>query len=218
MMHDSYQKALAFILEGQTEKEFYLELLSYICKVNGYTIMNSHDEVTGEIIWLISNYDSKILVKLNVVGTISSITNSASWFKTQCVKKFKTTWSVFLCYDTDNYNNEITKFHEGDWKQLRKKLKKSGAFEIVDIAASADIEDIMLTDINGICKFLGVDEQSLPGSSKGKRKMKKLFNSLGFTYHEGKRANSLIKALNMEFIIEHTNVPLFEIEKRISFN
>ena len=40
---------------------------------------------------------------------------------------------------------EISKFYEGDWAILRSSLKR--ATQIFDIAASADIEDIMLIDL-----------------------------------------------------------------------
>lgn len=65
-------------------------------------------------------------------------------------------WTVYLCYDTDSSNSNISKFYEGDWKILRQDLEKSKTTTIVDLAASADIEDIMLYDIESVLAFLGI--------------------------------------------------------------
>ena len=63
-------------------------------------------------------------------------------------------WKVFLCYDTDSSEYDITKFYQDDWKLLRKDLIKAKTEEIIDLAASADIEDIILTDLSGVCAYL----------------------------------------------------------------
>ena len=119
--------------------------------------------------------------------------HSSRWFISQCKNKHRDvgSWIVFLCYDLDNYKNDITKFYEGDWVNLRTSLKKK-AKAVHDIAAAADIEDIILSDIEGISRFLGSpNTMALPTGSKGKAKLKKLFRQANRTYHEGKRARTL---------------------------
>ena len=87
------------------------------------------------------------------------MTNSATWFHRACVKEYSNIgWSVFLCYDTDAYNSDITKFHEGDWLRLRQSIE-SDAESIADLAAQADIEDVMLCDFQGVLAFLGFGQQ-----------------------------------------------------------
>ena len=83
------------------------------------------------------------------------------------------------------------------------------------MAAQADIEDIMLVDVDSIFKFLSMNPVTVPSGSKGKMKMKKLFRlkGPGVAYHEGTRAEPLIKSLNFEKIIKDSPVPLVEIEK-----
>ena len=94
----------------------------------------------------------------------------------------------------------------------------SQATQIFDIAASADIEDIMLVDLPNILKYLGLDEvASLPGR-KGKAKMKNLYRSVGATYHEGSRAKSLIDSLDMQYLLDNAPVPLYKIEEEIFCN
>lgn len=120
-------------------------------------------------------------------------------------------WWVFLCYDVDDYKEDISKFYEGDWATLRSSLNKAKA--VIDVAAAADIEDVMLCDLNSICNYLGcIVPESLKGR-KGKIKLKNLFRDNGQTYHEGKKARTVIESLDMNILIEANLVPLKEIER-----
>ena len=159
--------------------------------------------------------DEISIVKINVVGTITQIPNSDRWFHSQCCEPYgdDCVWDVFLCYDTDNYKSDITKFYEGDWKKLRASLRKAN--EIFDLAASADIEDVMLQDQEGICRFLGcINPGPLPGN-KGKKKMISLYKKCGKIYHEGDKAREMIKSLDMEKIIRGNLVPLHIVEENL---
>ena len=94
---------------------------------------------------------------MNAVGTITQIHNSASWLQNNCVqaKGKKIPWTVFLCYDTDSYNADVTKFYKDDWKTFRKMINaQRGVKKIVDMAVDADIEDIFLLDLHGISCFI----------------------------------------------------------------
>ena len=175
-MKDCFEKGIAFILEGDTEKIFYLSLLRHLCeKYDRITLSKETDSASGEIFYTLSDYEHKVLIKFNVVGTISQITNSGSWFETRCFGQYeKLDWTVFLCYDTDNYTPNISKFYEDDWKELRKTISKHKSCSIIDLAAQADIEDIMLLDSEGVFKFLGITPVVIPSASKGKWKMKKI--------------------------------------------
>ncbi len=216
-MGDCFEKGVAFILEGDTEKVFYLTLLKHLCgKYNGISINKQTDNNSGEIFYTIGNAEHSVLIKFNVVGTISQITNSGSWFEKRCYGQHKSlTWTVFLCYDTDNYTPNISKFYEDDWKELRKNISKRKSCSIIDLAAQADIEDIMLVDADGVFKFLDMSPIPIPSGSKGKAKMKKIFRAkkLGCAYHEGSRAEDLINALDLDKIISNSPVPLEKIQE-----
>lgn len=216
-MGDCFEKGIAFILEGDTEKVFYFSLLEHFCKkYSGITIQKKTDANTGEIFYVLGNSEHSILIKFNVVGTISQITNSGNWFEKRCYNQYKNlNWTVFLCYDTDNYTPNISKFYEDDWKELRKTISKRKSCSIIDIAAQADIEDIMLVDADGIFNFLGMAPIPIPNGSKGKVKMKKIFRAKGpgSAYHEGSRAEGLIKALDLDKIISKSPVQLNKIQQ-----
>ena len=215
-MEDRFEKGIAFILEGDTEKVFYLALLKHLCeKYKEVTINKKTDSSSGEVFYTLGNSSHEVLIKFNVVGTISQITNSGNWFEKRCYNQHKSlAWTVFLCYDTDNYLPNISKFYEDDWTELRKTISKRKSCSIIDLAAQADIEDIMLVDSDGIFDFLGIPPSPIPTGSKGKVKMKKIFRSKGpgSAYHEGERAESLINALDFEKIIAISPVPLNKIE------
>ena len=211
-MDDYFMKGIAFILEGDTEKVFYLALLTHFCKKHAGTLLEKcTDSGSGEVFYTIGNKDRKVLIRFNVVGTISQITNAGQWFDKRCYGQSKSLeWTVFLCYDTDNYTPNISKFYEGDWYELRKSISKRKSCKIIDLAAQADIEDIMLLDLKGIFDYLQMNPIPIPTGSKGKVRMKKIFRAKGkgCAYHEGERAAPLINRLNLEKIVSASPVPL----------
>lgn len=87
-------------------------------------------------------------------------------------------------------------------------MKKAKAEEIIDLAASADIEDILLFDIAGICRYLDIDIPDKPQGRKGKAKMKALFRSCGRAYHEGDKAEDMIESLDFQKIVENSPLNL----------
>ena len=215
-MGDCFEKGIAFILEGDTEKVFYLSLLKHLCnKYNGVFLNKQTDPNSGEIFYSLENGNHKVLIMFNIVGTISQITNSGNWFEKRCYAQHKSlNWIIFLGYDTDNYVPNISKFYEDDWKELRKSISKRKSCTIIDLAAQADIEDIMLLDVESIFKFLAMDPIPIPSGSKGKVKMKKIFRAKGHgcAYHEGERAEQLIKTLDLDKIVATSPVPLKKIQ------
>ncbi len=217
-MCEKYDRGVAFILEGDTEKEFYMALLNFLCKKHRTSLERQvKNESSPDIVYSIETPNGVFLIKFNVVNAISQVPRAGKWFLSQCYKKYPEidTWNVFLCYDTDCHKDTISKFREGDWDTLRKQLKNK-AQKVADMAAAADIEDLLLQDINGISNFLGSSAVlNVPTGRKGKTKMKKLYRSMNKTYHEGARAREMIDSLDMQLIIDSDFVPLKEIELAI---
>ena len=194
----TYKKGIAFIYEGDTEKYFYQEFLSH--KAKGMMECGFHtyyDNQQKEVVSHSLVQEEYRLIKHKPVGTITQMPNIAEWIKNSCVINHPgIPWNVCLCYDTDSYKDDLSKFHEGDWKDLREKLLEYDIKDICDLAAKADIEDIMLSDYIGVCNFLSIPVDTVVTGKKGKSKMKKLFREAGKSYHEGERAQPLIKALD----------------------
>ena len=218
-MNNEFIRGIAFIVEGATEKVFYRNFLQWLADNNENCSFNKIDNPDiGEIAFEWLSGEESILIKFNVVGTVTQVVHSGKWFTNTCAKKYKIPWQVFLCYDTDSPDKDISKFYEGDWKLLRDELKKSKAKEIIDLAASADIEDVMLVDIESICKYLGITAPKELKGRKGKAKMKALYRLCGNTYHEGDKAENMIKNLDFQKIINEGPIDLKKLENNIKYN
>ena len=86
------------------------------------------------------------------------------------------------------------------------------AQRVVDLAAKADIEDVMLCDLPGVLSFLGLPpETEMPPGNKGKTKLKKLYRKVApnKAYHSGERAKDLISHLDMAEI--RASAPVHEL-------
>lgn len=209
-------RGLAFIVEGATEKVFYLEYLSQLREAKGFALRK--DLETQEDRYAITSAGDKKVVMMVSVNSVSQMTNSATWFNRTCVgENPEVAWTVFLCYDIDEYNSDITKFHEGDWAMLRESIAPS-ARKIVDMAAEADIEDVILCDLPSVLSFLGLPpETEVPPGNKGKTKLKKLYRKVApnKAYHSGERAKDLISHLDMAEVRASAPVPLGEIDRAV---
>lgn len=210
----TFDKGIAFICEGDTEKEFYLSMLTFLCNKYNAIMEKQEPQDVEDVIYQIQVGDTCLLVKFYCANTVSGIPKAGKWFEAECLKKYgaRKEWEIFLCYDTDSHNNTVSQFQEGDWQDLREKLSK--AKKITDLAAAADIEDIMLVDLQSICDYLKiaiVSYNDLKGR-KGYAKMKYLYRGCGKSYHKGKRARPMIDYLNKQKIIDSGVIPLCEIE------
>lgn len=213
-MSEVYTKGFAFIFEGETEKQFYFSLLDHLCKKHGATIERIENKDDPDIIYELNFADKKSLIKFVTANSITKIHCFGNWFNYSCYSKHNIDWIVFLCYDTDNYKYDISKFYENEWKELRELL--GNAKKVIDIAAAADIEDIMLKDLMSVLKFISAPQQSVTlRGRKGKVRMKNLFRDNNCTYHEGKRARPLIDLLDKQLLIDDGTIPLKEIEENM---
>ena len=208
-MEKNYTEGIAFILEGATEKVFYKALLEFLSHSDeGIVFYKGKSDDASEIIFCWQIGDRNILIKFYVVGTITQMVHSGKWFQNMCHKKHKCPWTVYLCYDTDSVNASISKFYEGDWKALRQEIEALKETQIIDLAASADIEDIILLDYKGVLNFLGLPSHTEVTGRKGKAKMKALHRLIGRAYHEGERAEGMIRALNFDKIVNDAPIQL----------
>ena len=80
-------RGVAFIFEGQTEHIFYNSMLQYFVDKNeGFRIVKEIDKSTSDYMYIISNDNQSIVVRMYTVGTIISHTSAAArWFKSNCL-------------------------------------------------------------------------------------------------------------------------------------
>lgn len=223
-MEKDFDQGFALIMEAETERQFYEALLLHFAqKHSECTLEQRKDTDTFERYYVVHGPFGQRIVRMNAVGTITQIHNSASWFNNKAaLTKGSVPWTVFLCYDTDNYNADVTKFYEDDWKEFRQRLSARRAKKIIDLAANADIEDIFLQDLHGISLYLGLQAEltpeDIPTGRKGSARLKQLLIRLrkqgrtNIFYHKGERARDLIDCLDMDKIIQSNIVPLHLLE------
>ena len=217
-MENNYTEGIAFILEGATEKVFYKALLDFLSQSDERVIFyKDKSDDASEIIFCWQYKDRKILIKFYVVGTITQMVHSGKWFQNMCHKKHRFPWTVYLCYDTDSANASISKFYEGDWKMLRQEIETLSKTRIFDLAASADIEDIILLDAESVLNFLGLSISTELTGRKGKAKMKALYRHIGKAYHEGERAKDMIATLDFDKIINDAPIKLRALKEQLFF-
>lgn len=193
---------IAVISEGVTEKVFYREYFLHVCRKLGLQVELTTISDTPAL--LISGKMGVATVLFQSMDSVSQMPNADRWFLNVCIPLYpRYEWHVFLCYDTDECNDDVTKFYEGDWEILRSTLRPH-AESVVDMAAQADIEDVFLGDKGSILRFLDLpDSTPVPFSKKGKRKLRKLFRLAGQTYHPGDRAKALIESLDMDIVAKN---------------
>ena len=224
-MTNKYNKGIAFIAEGDTECQFYDALLKHYCKKHqDCSLSEEQDPANFETYYTLTGPFGIKIIRMNSVGTITQMHNSASWFNNICaLKGDRYPWTVFLCYDTDEYNANITKFYQDDWQTFRARIAKRRAKRIIDLAADADIEDLMLLDLHGISRYMerktDLTQDDIPKGRKGSARLKQLFiqqRALGETkmyYHKGDRARALIDCLDMDVICAGNLLQLDMIER-----
>ena len=225
-MDQEFEQGFALIMEADTEYQFYQALfLHYGRKHPECSIECLNDPVTFEPHYIVHGSFGKRIVRLNAVGTITQIHNSASWFSNRCLSGHPQAknWTVFLCYDMDDYSSDVSKFYEGDWAQFRSQLSLLGVQTVIDLAASADIEDIFLLDLDGISRYMELSQPltsaDIPSGRKGAARLKRLFaaqrskQATRKAYHKGERSRALIDCLDLDRIITQNLLPLFQLEQ-----
>ena len=132
-------KCLVFILEGDTEKEFYKYLVQYIKKKHQVTKFSTQIEY----------------LDVKGVGCFKKIAGRK--FEKDVKKKYGSDceYTVVLCRDTDVF--ELSPKPPVKWKDVKKDFLEKGASRVIDVKAKHSIEDWFLYDLDGIAKFLKVE-------------------------------------------------------------
>lgn len=123
-------------------------------------------------------------------------------------------WTVVLCYDTDG--DASLSLDTRAWRRFRQDLAKM-KLSVIDLAADADIEDVMLVDIEGVRKFLRLNSDIEPHGRKGKAKLKSLYKAVDVTqpYKSGERARNLIRNLSFDVIEERAPMDIKTLRQAV---
>ena len=206
---EGYVKGLAFVVEGPTERVFYHEYLQWCCRKKPGT---SIEQLPNKD-FAIRTKDGDVLIRFNVKGSVSSVPNAMNWVRSTCLAS-DMPWTVVLCYDTDG--DASLNLDTRAWRRFRQDLAKM-KLPVIDLAADADIEDVMLVDIEGVRRFLGLNSDIEPHGRKGKAKLKSLYKAVDVTqpYKSGERARNLISNLSFDVIEERAPMDIKTLRQAV---
>ena len=135
-------------------------------------------------------------------------------FKNDSIMKFKKLrdsnpnkeFIVALCYDTDVF--EFASTPPIVWSDVKARMLKFGANEVIQVRARKSIEDWLLYDVTGICKWLRIKEPSKITGKNGYEKIQSLFKKGNKIYIKGRKVSGLLERLDIQKIMNSVNKEL----------
>lgn len=190
---------VVLFVEGETDEVFFKALIDY------YKTVSTTELHPWRICNLrgVTRYSSKLLAKLRN-EFLPDAKNKAYKIQTVCCS-----------YDTDVF--EVRNPLMVDWNALKKAVKRLGVDELIQLGIKSSIEDWLLCDQEGICRFLKLKDfpKSLNGNS-GNEKLNDLFGRAKKVYQKGYQTKGLVAALNMG-VIRNKNMNVLEpLEKALN--
>ena len=195
MAKQSKSTALQVVLfvEGETDEVFFKALIDY------YRTVSTTEFNPCRICNLrgVTRYSSKLLAKLRN-EFLPDAKNKAYRIQTVCCS-----------YDTDIF--EMRNPLMVDWNALKKALKRMGIDELIQLGIKSSIEDWLLCEQEGICRFLKLKDfpKSLKGNN-GNEKLNDLFGKAKKVYQKGYQTKGLVAALDMG-VIRDKNLDVLEL-------
>ena len=186
-------KCVVFILEGETEVEFYKKI-----------VQDAHDKHP------LGRFD--VDIKYKCLKGVGSFKNEAlRYFNKELKPKYPTDceFTVVFCSDTDAF--EIQKNPPVEWTFVTKEFEENGAKKIIHIQAKHCIEDWFLYDEKGIISFLRLPKTTKIPKGDGYHRLQKLFNEAHKVYYKGMKSNGLIKHLDLSVIMN-----VCDVKKRLN--
>ncbi len=175
-------KCLVLFVEGDTEIEFYKQLVANIRK------LRSEDR-----------FDTNIEYRnVRGVGGFKSI--ALRKFVKEIKPKYEDdcNFTIVLCSDTDVF--EFASKPPIKWDEVKRELINNGASKIIHVQAKRSIEDWFLCDLEGILAFLRLNKNTKVSGKSGYDKLQRLYKQANKVYYKGIKSNGMIEHLDMEKI------------------
>jgi hypothetical protein len=177
-------KCLVLFVEGDTEVEFYKQVVTNARKIHP-----------------MGRFDTSIEYR-NVKGV--------GGFKNIALRKFvkeikpkytdDCVFTIVLCSDTDVF--EIASKPPIKWNDVKKELESNGASKIIHVQAKRSIEDWFLYDTEGILGFLRLNKNTKISGKSGYDKLQRLYKQANKVYYKGIQSNGMIGRLDIEKIAD----------------
>ena len=199
---DENSKMLVVLfVEGDTDEVLFKALIDY------YRSASKTELIPCRVCNLrgVTRYTSKLIAKLQNEYLPDARKNG---YKIQ---------TVCCSYDTDVF--EVRNPLMVNWDALRKTVKRMGIKDFIQLGIRSSIEDWILCDMEGICRYLKI--KSVPKSLKGNdgnAKMNDLYGKVKRAYLKGYQSKELIAALDMAVIRSKNMDALKDLEKALKFS
>ncbi len=177
-------KCLVIFVEGDTEIEFYKQIVTNARKLHPSGKFDTHIEYK------------------NIKGIGGFKNNALRKFTKEIKPNYENDceYTIVLCSDTDVF--ELSSKPPINWSEIKKELKANGAAKIIHIQAKRSIEDWFLYDIEGILKFLKLSKKTKVSGKNGYDKLQRLYKQANKVYYKGAKSNALIGHLDIEKITD----------------
>lgn len=188
-------KCLVLFVEGDTEVEFYKQVIA--------NVRNLHP---------VGRFDTNIEYR-NVKGVGGFKSIALRKFTKEIKNKYDDDceFIVVLCSDTDVF--DFAPKPPIKWDEVKKELETNGAREIIHVQARKSIEDWFLYDLEGILRFLRLAKKTKVSGKNGYDKLQRLYKQANKVYYKGIKSNGMVDHLDIEKITDAVKEqlnPLYE--------
>jgi len=172
-------KCLVLFVEGDTEVQFYKQVVSNIRELHPESRFNTCIEYR------------------NVKGVGGFKNNALRKFIKEIKPKYEENciFTIVLCCDTDVF--EFASKPPIRWDKVKKELMENGASNIIHIQARHSIEDWFFYDIEGILGFLRLGKKTKVSGKSGYDKLQRLYKLANRVYYKGINSNGMVERLDI---------------------
>lgn len=192
---------VVLFVEGDTDELMFRALIEY------YKSISKTDLNPCSICNLrgVTRYSSKLLAKLK------------NDYLPEAKKEGYLIQTVCCSYDTDVFEERNPLIIS--WESLQKAVKRLGISGFIRIGVCSSIEDWILDDIEGVCRYLKLytHPKSIKGSN-GAARLNYLFNQAKRTYQKGYVTRDLVHTLDFATIRMKHEKELILLEKALGVN
>ena len=188
-------KCLVLFVEGDTEVEFYKQVIANARKLHPAGKFDTYIEYRS-------------------AGGVGGFKNIAL---RKFIKQVKTKYdndcefTVVLCSDTDVF--EFASKPPIKWNEVKKELEANGAKKVIHVQAKRSIEDWFLHDLEGILKFLRLAKNTKVSGKNGYDKLQRLYKQANKIYIKGNKSNGMIAHLDIDKIADEVKDQLNPLYK-----
>ena len=177
-------KCLVLFVEGDTEVEFYKQVVANARKLHPAGRFDTYIEYRN----------------VRGVGGFKSI--ALRKFTKEIKPKYEENceFTIVLCSDTDVF--DFAPKPPIKWAEVKKELEDNGASKIIHVQAKRSIEDWFFYDLDGILNFLRLAKNTKVSGKNGYDKLQRLYKQANKVYYKGIQSNGMIGRLNIDKIAD----------------